>query len=335
MQIPTNIAKTLEEVDYKARYDTEVKKVLSDPQILAWILKYTVREFKEYDIPNIMECIIGRPEIATAPVHPGHYTASVEGISTEAAEVAARKVTYDIRFRVKVPELGTVGMIINVEAQNKFYETYDLVTRGVFYCARMLSTQIRNEEVAVEYNALQKVYSIWICMQAPLNSEYTITGYRMNREDMYGHMASTANQRYDLMELVMVCLGRPENARQGTELHQLLTTVLSEKLTPEEKKLAMKRDYGIATTVELEGGLAKMCNLSDYIEEKAIERGMEKGMERGIRQGAQEKLEELVWKKLRKNKTIEQIAEELETNLEEIEPIYFRLLELSESGQVK
>lgn len=320
MQIPTNIAKTLEEVDYKARYDTEVKKVLSDPQILAWILKYTVREFKEYTIPNIMECIVGRPEVATAAVHPGHYAAPVDGMSTEAVEVSARKVTYDIRFRVKVPGLGAVGMIINVEAQNKFYETYDLVTRGVFYCARMLSTQIRNEEAAVEYNDLQKVYSIWICMQAPLNSEYTITGYRMNREDMYGHMASTANQRYDLMELVMVCLGRPENARQGTELHQLLTTVLSEKLSPEEKKLAMKRDYDIATTVELEGGLAKMCNLSDYIEEKAIEKG--------IRQGVQEKLEEQVKKKIQKNKTLEQIAEELETEPGEIEPIYYRLIEI-------
>ena len=145
----------------------------------------------------------------------------------------------------------------------------------------------------------------------------------MNREDTYGHMASKANQRYDLMELVMVCLGRPEQAKKGTELHKLLTTVLSEELTPEEKKAVMKREYGIVTTVKLEGGLVKMCNLSDYIVEKATERGIEQGIERG--------LEELIKKKIQKNKSIEQIAEELESEPERIRPIYQAILERKES----
>ena len=318
MQIKTNIAKTVEEVDTKARYDAAVKKVLSDPQILAWILKYTVTEFKEYGISDIMACIEGEPEVATHPVHSGFYTHPVEGMPTENVELTAQRASYDIRFRVKVPGQGFAGMIINVEAQNKFYESYDLVTRGVFYCARMLSTQVRNEESAEEYNNLQKVYSIWICLQVPLNSEYTITGYCMHREDRYGHMMSKANQRYDLMEMVMVCLGRPEDVIQGTELHRLLTTVLSDKLTSQEKLETMKADYNIVTTVELEGGLATMCNLSDYIEEK--------GIQKGIEQGALGKLEEQVRKKIYKNKSIEQIADELETELEEIQPIYDRLI---------
>ena len=61
-------------------------------------------------------------------------------------------------------------------------------------------------------------------------------------------------------------------------MHQLLNTVLSEKLTPQEKQKIMKEEYHIVTTVELEGGLAKMCNLSDYIEEKGIEKGIEQGL---------------------------------------------------------
>lgn len=162
MRLESNIAKTVEEVNGKAKYDAEVKKVLSDPQILAWILKYTV-------------------------------------------------------------------------------------------------------------------YSIWICMDVPMNSEYTITGYRMNREDIFGHMDSNANQRFDLMELVMVCLGKPENVKRGTELHKLLTMVLSDTLTPEEKKKALHEEYNIITGVELEGGLAKMCNLSEYIEQKGIQKGIQKG----------------------------------------------------------
>ena len=62
MQIKTNIAKTVQEVSDKAKYDNEVKKILSDPQILSWVLKYTVREFKDYAVTEIMECIEGEPE---------------------------------------------------------------------------------------------------------------------------------------------------------------------------------------------------------------------------------------------------------------------------------
>ncbi|MBP3570135.1 MAG: hypothetical protein J6K04_13345 [Lachnospiraceae bacterium] len=315
MQIKTNIAKVVDEVSDKAKYDNEVKKVLSDPQILSWILKYTVREFKEYSINEIMNCIEGTPEVAVHPVHPGHYTEPVKGSPTESAEIGAQKVSYDIRFQVAVPGEGSVGMIINVEAQNKFYESYDLVSRGVFYCARLLSTQVRNEESATEYNNLQKVYSIWICMDVPVNSEYTITGYRMNREDRYGHMASTANQRYDLMELVMICLGRPEDAANGTELHQLLTVVLSDKLTPEEKIDMMRDDFNIVTSVELEGGLAKMCNLSEYIEEK----GLRRGIEQGLTIGAYNTLFSLVQDGLL---TPDVAAERAKLNLEEFETLY-------------
>ncbi len=316
MQIESNIAKTVEEIGNKAKYDTEVRKVLSDPQILAWILKYTMREFSSCSIPEIMACIEGKPEVATHPVHPGHYTSPIESSSTEVTELASHKVTYDICFKVKVPTVGSCGMIINVEAQNKFHESYDLVSRGVFYCARLLSTQIRNEESATEYNHLQKVYSIWICLNVPENSEYTITGYRMNREDIYGHMDSKANNRYDLMELVMVCLGKPEHSEKGTELHKLLTTVLSDTLTPEEKKNTMKHKYDIVTSVELEGGLAKMCNLSDYIEEKALEKGRTEALAE-----QQKKLAEKVRRKLQKGKSVAQIADELEEELSVIEAI--------------
>ena len=64
--------------------------------------------------------------------------------------------------------------------------------------------------------------------------------------------------------------------------------MLSEELTPHEKQKIMKEEYDIVTTVELEGGLAKMCNLSEYIEEKAMERGLKQGIEQGIEQGIQQ-----------------------------------------------
>ena len=87
MLIKTNITKITEEVDAKAKYDAAVKKVLSDPQILAWILRYTVKEFKDDTILDIMVCIERTPKIALYPVHPGVYTNAVEGLSTEDTDI--------------------------------------------------------------------------------------------------------------------------------------------------------------------------------------------------------------------------------------------------------
>lgn len=52
----TYISDVLEGNDTKDRLDTEVKKVLSDKTVLAWILKYTTAEFKQYTIEKIKEC---------------------------------------------------------------------------------------------------------------------------------------------------------------------------------------------------------------------------------------------------------------------------------------
>lgn len=97
-------------------------------------------------------------------------------------------------------------MIINVEAQKKFNPGYSLVTRGIFYCARLLSAQMGNVISAKEYDKLQKVYSIWICLEAPEKAAHTITGFCMTQKDIFGH--AEAEARYDMLEVVMVYLGK-------------------------------------------------------------------------------------------------------------------------------
>lgn len=79
------------------------------------------------------------------------------------------------------------------------------------------------------------------------------------------------------MEVIIVCLGREEKAERGNRLHGMLSTLLSEKLTPKEKETQLSNEYGFETSTELEGGLKQMCNYSNLIEERALERGIEKG----------------------------------------------------------
>ena len=56
------IADDLSAAGAKAKYDENIRNILSNKSILAWILKYTTDEFSEYDIPKIMECI-ENPEV--------------------------------------------------------------------------------------------------------------------------------------------------------------------------------------------------------------------------------------------------------------------------------
>lgn len=191
-------------------------------------------------------------------------------------------ITYDIRFYAIVPGGEHIKLIINVEAQKNFYPGYDLVTRAIFYCARMLSAQCGTEFTPRNYDDIKKVYSIWICMDVPAKAEYTISRYSMSKEDVHGH--AEINTRYDLMEVVMIYLGKA-GVSKGTKLHALLNTLLATGLKPWEKKHILEQEYGIAASVELEGGLDRMCNLSEWVEEQAIERGMQKGMEKGMQEG--------------------------------------------------
>lgn len=45
MVMNTNISNVIDGNADKSQYDTEVKKILSDKTVLAWIMQYTVNEF--------------------------------------------------------------------------------------------------------------------------------------------------------------------------------------------------------------------------------------------------------------------------------------------------
>lgn len=161
----THIAQALELGDIKAKYDAEVKNILSDKVILAWILKYTVRELQDYD-------------------------------------------------------------------------------------------------------SIKKVYSIWICMEAPNYAADTITEYHLVPDKLSGDYVEEA--KYDLLSVVMICMGKDVIYEEQPSLQGLLSVVLSHRLGVEEKKRILEHTYGIAMTEKLEKEMNLMCNLSDLIEERGI-----------------------------------------------------------------
>ena len=84
-------------------------------------------------------------------------------------------------------------------------------------------------------------------------------------------------------------------------------------------------------SMELEGRMSEMCNVSDYWEEVATEEGKGIGKEIGERQ----KIISLVVKKLQKDKSVAEIADDLEEKEEVIAPIYEAALSMKPDYDVE
>ena len=128
---------------------------------------------------------------------------------------------YDVRFDAIAPKSAdsteqeeVIRLIINVEAQTKFKPGYPLTKRAIYYCSRMISVQHGPIFTKSEYGKICKVYSIWICTQPSDGFENTLTRYSIKPEQLIGE-AQEETENYDLMSVVMICLGKP-----GTENHK-------------------------------------------------------------------------------------------------------------------
>lgn len=284
MRKNNHIANAVIATDGKAKFDAMVKELLSDKQILAWILRDTMEEFKGMTIREIVSCIEGEPKVAKVPIAPGLRTETVMGLRNEQRVPNEGMITYDIYFYVRTPDGERTKIFINVEAQKKYNPGYDLVTRAVFYCARMLSVQMDTEFTAADYDNIKKVCSIWICMDSPDYAAETITRYSIHPEQLYGEFKGKA--RYDLISAVMVCLAKEGKEKNGSELHRMLETLLAHDISAEEKLTALTENFGIETSSEMKAEVREMCNLSDRIEEQGIEKGIDQLVLKMIRKGA-------------------------------------------------
>lgn len=277
MKENTYLTNTVEAVEGKAQYDSEAKKLLSDKMILAWILKYTVSELNGYTLEEIKGFIEENPEISEVPVYPGkRRPEAIVGLPTVDKVPNEGEVTYDIRFYIRIPNGEYVRIIMNLEIQNDYYPGYDLVTRAVFYCARMLSAQLDTEFTADDYNGIHKVYSIWLCLDAPQYAADSITEYRMEQRRLAGFFQGKA--RYDLLSVVMVCLCPQKRLENRTRLHRLLEILFDKNLSSKEKLKILEQEYCIKTTVQVKEGIQKMGGLGEAIERKGFEQGLQQGL---------------------------------------------------------
>lgn len=288
--INTNLAQAVDATsDSGPAYDTNVKYLLADKQILSRILKYTVEEFRDLDIADIMDCIGDDIEIGTRPVDAGlSRLGRVKGTITEDNVPGEGIIYYDIRFSAYHKD-SEMKILINIEAQKSSNPSklgYHLENRIVFYLARMISAQKQTEFFHSDFDNLKKVRSIWLCMDNE-ETEDSIEKISFDRKTVFGNKKNSTPM--DLMQGIIVNIRNREHniseediGKSANVLIAMLEELLSRK-TAAEKKRILADEYGMIMTAELEGRIQIMCNLSETIEARGMKEGMKEGIKEGIR----------------------------------------------------
>lgn len=222
-----------------------------------------------------MDCIDRSSiRVGVVPVEPGLTNmGKVESIRTEDAIPNEDYITYDIRFVLAAAAME-LEIIINVEAQRSMSHSrlgYHLENRIVFYLARLISSQKGINFAKSEYDNIKKVYSIWICMDADRTSD-SISRISLKADTLFGKPCG-----FPKLDKMCGMVIRIRNNNNAAESKNKLIAMLEDVLSSEDsdvKKHKLEDKYDMKMTTELEGRINGMCNLSDVVEERGIERGI-------------------------------------------------------------
>ncbi len=289
MRRQTQLAKLIEASEDKIRYDTQVKKVLANEAILAWILKTCTEEFASCSLHEIRKCI-GVPEISRKAVHQNEPDApldsdrQIESVGTEDGSLGEQTVFYDIRFHACAPgKARPIHLIINIEAQKDSAPGYPLENRATYYCCRLISAQYGTVFHKSEYGNIRKVYSIWLCSDPARKQANSIKKMAMDETILYGSI-DASNYKADLFQVMIINLGNPDEAAENPILH-LMNVLLAVDLEAKEKQRVMEKEFHIAMTAELESEVSELCNLSQGVYDKGVKAGISQGINQGMSLG--------------------------------------------------
>lgn len=332
----TTIKNTISGTDSNAKYDECAKQLLAQKYILANILVKTIKEFKGMKANYVVKYIEGEPYVGIVPVEPGSTNAifndnsKIAGLNTENFEINEGLIRFDIIFYVRVPsksgnnsnnenELSQV--IINIEAQKDEPKKYQIINRAVFYISRLVSSQKQRDFINMNYDDIKKVYSIWVCMGM---KENTMCHIHLTKDDLIGKHNWRGN--LDLLNIVMIGISDTLPEHDNTyEMHRLLVALFTNTLNAKQKIDIINKEYDIPVESDIAEGVSIMCNLSQGIEEKALEKGRSAGIAEGrvagIAQGKTSAQIDIILNMYNNNFTIEQIALATQYDVDKIKEI--------------
>ena len=136
----------------------------------------------------------------------------------------------------------------------------------------MISAQLGTEFTHSKYNNIKKVYSIWLCMDAPQKVGNAIAKYSIQKQDLLPGIPDKPDA-YDKISVVLITLN--EKAETDDELLRMLNLLFSEAIDYQKKKKELKEKYQLDISNQFGKEMHLMCNLSDLVEERGVQRGIE------------------------------------------------------------
>ena len=294
----TEAASMITDYDDKKAYDMYCKKLLSNKQILAYVMKGCIPEFADIplkDIPSYIEMSSINNTAACTYIDDKQIEVTDESIP-------GSQIKYDIQFEAALPlkqndtrkntdTEDRLRMIINLESQAKDNPGYPLIKRALYYSSRLVAKQ-KNAELGFansKYGEIKKVYSIWICIGHAKQKNDVINSYTI-QESCHTRIWHAPRNHFDIMTAVMV-YPQVEAFQKGKEdreaqkpvktfeqkLLELLQILFIKDFSMEKKKERLEKEYGIMMKRETESEVMEMCNFSDFIEERGIKKGLEQG----------------------------------------------------------
>ena len=313
-------------------YDQHAKRLLAQKDVVARILKGVVPEFHHIDLATIAnQCIEGEPEIGAIPVDMDKTNAArqmpkeLRGDNTESASPTEGWIRFDILFHAIVPQSGErITLIVNIEAQKTQSHSrlgYALLRRAIYYACRLISSQKETEFAKSNYDDIKKVYSIWICMDAP-DEKSAINVYDMQERHLL-HITKAEKSHYDLLNIIMIYLGADNS---GNDLIRFLNLLFRDTAkSAAEKKKILESEFKLDISSDMEKEMNTMCNLSEGIFEQGIVQGIVQGREQGIVQGREQGIVQgesgMILSMLRKGYDLTSIADISQWSINKIEQL--------------
>lgn len=328
--------RVLTKTEYISRYDSCCRKILADKPLLAYILKFCVPEYKDYSIKDIAQNFIeGKVEVENKTVFEEdgiqEVMPRIYGLVTVHNTIQEGTVYFDIIFESLLPKTNCLSKIfinfINIETQNKVDKDYSLVTRGLFYAARMLSAQYGVEFDHKNYAQLKKVYSIWICPNPPLSQSSSLSKFKIKKKDIIGQLP-IENYLYDKLEVIVINLN-VRDKKNSQSIIRMLEVVFSQTYSGMEKAKILEQEFDIKVSEQAGKEMDKMGGFGEALVMQTAIKVREEITEEIREQVAQEVREQVI-QEARKN-NFEQIKKLLDNGLITLEAA----LQLDLSGEQK
>lgn len=273
----------------KSYLDSGCKALLGCTAVAAFIVKNCIPEFHDMSLEEIQEYIIYKKaksqmtpeELAeiqagnTSPVEIGCHIVDdlpdkLNEKNVESKSTNEGTIYYDVLFDIGMPDGKSPPsrVIVDIEAQNEFKPGYAILKRGSFYCGRMISAQKETVFRNSDYNKLQKVYSIWLCIAPDEDVRGVCNAYNMS-EICLAKEHHFPKEQYDNFCIILACL---QDKQSANNMVRFFSSVFDNEM-PVEEKLDLARECGLQVTADVKEGINQMCNYSDYVEQKGIEKG--------------------------------------------------------------